>query len=317
VKFRSSSVPTLLAISFLAAGSAYAQAANPSQNVTLSEKLQIPGASLKAGEYTFSIEDRLQDRTIVRITRQDQSKHFLILTVPSAQLGKAGSNGLVLFTSSNGKDQALRGWACPGCSQALEFVYPKAEAAKLTDGTGEPVLAVDPTYDKLPPNLSPDDMKVVTLWLLSPERITGNKGKGVKAEKYAGLSRPAAVTQRASANSSEGAPSPAPVEQLAAAPSANAASTPVPASPRSSSEIAQAPAATSASTPAPPAPAQPTEVASASAMPQNPAGSRSGRLPKTASDDYFYLFGGMLLIVAAFGVRLSRGRIAVSRSENY
>ncbi len=316
MKFRSSLVPTLLAITF-AAGSAYAQTANASQNVTLNEKVQIPGASLKPGEYTFSVEDRLQDRAIVRITSQDQSKHFLVLTVPSADLGQAGSDGLVLFTKSSGKDQALRGWACPDCSPGLEFVYPKAEAAKLTDETGEAVLAVDPTYDKLPVNLSADDMKVVTLWLLSPERITaGNKGKGVKAEKYAGISRPPTDTQRASANSSEIAQSPAPSEQAATAPVVNSASTAaVSAPPSSTSEVAQAPAVAPA--PALPAQASPSrlmDVASASSTPPTPAGSRRGRLPKTASDDYLYLFGGMLLMLAALGVRLSRGRVAVTRS---
>jgi LPXTG-motif cell wall-anchored protein len=317
VKFRSSWVPALLAFTF-AAGSAYAQTANVSQNVTLDEKLQIPGASLKPGEYTFSVEDRLQDRAIVRITSQDQSKHFLVLTVPNGQMGQPGSDALVLFTNASGRNRALRGWACPACSPGLEFVYPKAEAAKLTDETGEAVLAVDPTYDKLPGNLSADDMKVVTLWLLSPERVTaGNKGKGVKAEKYAGISRPSTGTQRASANSSEIAQSPAPTEQAATAPVVNSASTAaVSAPPSSTSEVAQAPAVAPApaAAPAPALPAQPTDVASASSTPPTPAGRRRGRLPKTASDDYLYLFGGMLLMLAALGVGLSRGRVAVSRS---
>lgn len=46
-------------------------------------------------------------------------------------------------------------------------------------------MAVDPESDKLPANLSPDDMKVVTLWLLSPERVeAGHHGVGLKAAKY-------------------------------------------------------------------------------------------------------------------------------------
>src|ERR1700685_1646906 len=157
------------------------------QGITLQEKLQIPGATLKAGEYTFSVEDRLRDRAVLRITEKGDDKHYLLLAAPHDKLGAAGQNGLMLFRSEAGKKQILKGWACPGCSISLEVVYPKAEAAKITAESGEPVLAVDPGYDKLPANLSPDDMKVVTLWLLTPQRIADNRGKGVTAAKYAGV----------------------------------------------------------------------------------------------------------------------------------
>jgi hypothetical protein len=284
VTFKFSLVSAVLLSSFSAAGLAQAQSAT--QNVNLSEKLKIPGASLKPGEYTFSVEDRLEDRAIVRITSQDQSKHFLVLTVPSAKLPQQGADGLVRFTTANGKDQILRGWACPGCTPTLEFVYPKAEAAQLTDETAEAVLAVDPAYDKLPANLSPDDMKVVTLWLLSPERITANnKGKGVKAEKYASASRPAADAQSAAA---------------------------------STSEVAQVPVAAAAGAPAGPvapagAAAQPAEMASASRAARPVADEQTAqRMPKTASNNYLYVFGGMLLMIVGLGLRLGR-RLAFSR----
>lgn len=260
--------------SLASAGFASAQDANHGQKVTLHEKLKIPGASLKPGDYTFAVEDRLADRAIVRITADDQSKHYLLLTVPSSKLPQAGNDGLVRFTVSNGNDQFLRGWACQGCTPALEFVYPKAEAAKLTDETAEPVLAVDPTYDKLPANLSADDMKVVTLWLLSPQQITAsNKGKGVKAEKYASVAKPEPAQSVAVASNAPPTPAvaPAPVK------SAPAALTP-------------APQAITA--------AQPTEVASVAPARRH--------LPKTASNDYLYLLSGILLLFAALGVRLSR-----------
>ncbi|MGA8028220.1 MAG: LPXTG cell wall anchor domain-containing protein [Bryobacteraceae bacterium] len=170
------------------------------QVITVTQKLQIPGAVLKPGDYTFSVEDRLQDRAIVRITAADRNKAYLVLSVPSTNLSGGEKDGLVYFSSNKDDKHALRGWMCPGCSTGLEFVYPKPEAAKLTDKSAESVLAVDPEYDKLPADLSPDDMKVVTLWLLSPERITAdNKGKGVKAVKYAGEQTAAvSTTQTAS-----------------------------------------------------------------------------------------------------------------------
>ncbi|MBV9761880.1 MAG: hypothetical protein JO340_15065 [Acidobacteriaceae bacterium] len=158
------------------------------QIVRLAQKLQIPGATLESGEYTFSVEDRLRDRAILRIQARGSERRYYLLTTPSDKLGTATANGLIFFRSDAGEDGALKGWACPGCSMPLEVAYPKPEAVKITRKSGEPVLAVDPQYDKLPQNLSADDMKVVTLWLLSPKRITADhRGEGVAAAKYAAV----------------------------------------------------------------------------------------------------------------------------------
>ncbi|MDQ2840511.1 MAG: hypothetical protein M3Y72_05620, partial [Acidobacteriota bacterium] len=64
---------------------------------------------------------------------------------------------------------------------------------------GTPVLAIDPTYDKLPANLSRDDMKVVTLWLVSPKRIVEGKGEGADAAKLS-VARPQAPNVQLAAN---------------------------------------------------------------------------------------------------------------------
>ena len=161
------------------------RAGSPGDNsvqVSLTEPLQIPETVLAPGKYTFTLEDRLPDRAIVRVTEPSGVQHYL-LTVPSSQLPR--TKGLIYFSAATAP-QSLYGWQCPGCIRPLEFVYPKDEAVKLTASTGKPILAFDPTYDKLPDNLSPEDRKVVTLWLLSPKRVTaGGRGEGLSAAKYA------------------------------------------------------------------------------------------------------------------------------------
>ena len=172
-----------------------------SQTVTLDHKLQIPGATLKPGEYTFAVEDRLQDRAIIRVTDTKKNSHELVLAVPNEKLNQSERGKLIFFPAANSDKQILQGWMCPNCQAALEVVYPKNDAVKITGETAKAVMAVDPTYDKLPKNLAPDDMKVVTLWLLSPEEITpAQKGKGVEAAKYADV-RSKQDTQVASAPS--------------------------------------------------------------------------------------------------------------------
>jgi hypothetical protein len=155
------------------------------QNIVITEALQIPQATLQPGSYSLSIEDRLKDRAVVRVSSLNSKQHFLVLGVNSRKLAPDNSKGIILFNAADEKLQILRGWVCPSCAQGLEFVYPKLDALKITAETGQAVLAVDPAFDRLPDALSSDDMKVVTLWLLAPERITPDRrGSGLKVAKY-------------------------------------------------------------------------------------------------------------------------------------
>ena len=260
-----------------------AQQLGPVQSITLQDKLQIPGTELKPGDYKFAIEDRLSDRAIVRITNGDDTKYTLALSVPNAKLQQAGANGLILFDTSKPDKHVLRGWACPGCSAPLEFVYPKLEAAALTGLTTEPVMAVDPTYDKLPANLSQDDMKVVTLWLMTPKPITANdKEKGVVAAKYV-----------APANSTEGA------QTAQAAPAQTEPNPPVSNQPAPSISPAPAEPVANTQTASVSAPAAPVQTASTSTPATSTTDTSAAprtRLPKTATNNFELMFGGLLLL---------------------
>ena len=113
----------------------------------------------------------MADRAIVRISNtQDPAEHYFVLTVPDPKVSVDANDHLAYFKGANSVEP-VRAWQCGDCAAPLEFVYPKAEAVKLTDDNAETVMAVDPSYDKLPSNLTQDDMKVVTLWLLSPKQI--------------------------------------------------------------------------------------------------------------------------------------------------
>ena len=170
----------LISISLLIAGSLFAVDRDTEQ-VSFDKPVQIPETVLQPGQYKIHLEDHLADRAIVRITDPSGSDHY-ILTVPTRKLS-AANKGLIFFHDTTGTE-AVHGWECPTCSKPLEFVYPKDEAVKLTADTGKPVMAYDPSYDKLPANLTAADRKVVTLWLLSPQTVTPEgKGEGVAAAK--------------------------------------------------------------------------------------------------------------------------------------
>ncbi len=160
------------------------KAGSDSQAIGLERSLQIPGGSLPPGHYTLSVEDRLRGRAIVRIQNTQTREHQLLLAVPNSEMKPTAGNSIVFFDSANGNKLILRAWSCPDCNSPLEMVYPKAEAVQMTAETGQSVMAADPSFDRLPSNLSQDDMKVVTLWLLAPERISNHRGEGLKAVKY-------------------------------------------------------------------------------------------------------------------------------------
>lgn len=170
---------------FAAAMSAAETSSPSSQNIALASSLQIPGGVLSPGHYTLSVEDRLSGRAIVRIANIDNNgEHHLLLTVPNAHIAAIPENRLILFDTASKDKRILRAWSCPGCSRPLEMVYPKQDAVEITAASGQSVMAADPAYDRLPANLSADDMKVVTLWLLSPQRVAKSRGYGLKAAKW-------------------------------------------------------------------------------------------------------------------------------------
>lgn len=145
-------VPTLMSAALIVACGI--QAAETDQTVTIQSPTKIPEATLAPGKYKFEVEDRLQDRAIVRITAATGGAHYLLLSVPDPRV-RAEHAGLIRYHSTSNA-QVARAWECPGCTTPLAFVYPKAEAAQITDDTAEPVLAVDPAYDKLPGSLTED-----------------------------------------------------------------------------------------------------------------------------------------------------------------
>jgi hypothetical protein len=49
------------------------------QNIVITEAMQKPEATLQPGSYSLSIEDRLKDRAVVRVSNLNSKQHFLCL----------------------------------------------------------------------------------------------------------------------------------------------------------------------------------------------------------------------------------------------
>jgi hypothetical protein len=157
-----------------------------SSTFTVDQKTEVPGATLKPGTYRLRIVDQLDDRMIVRVDRSAGAEHAVFLGVPHDGLSEAKTPGPLTWKSGIHGTPALRGFQYAGGS-AVEFVYPKTEAVELAKLNAAKVVAVDPDSEGKPvlKDMSPDDLRLIHLWMLSLTTVTPNdKTPGIVAQKY-------------------------------------------------------------------------------------------------------------------------------------
>jgi hypothetical protein len=157
-----------------------------STDFTISSPSNIPGAALPSGNYSIRVVNRLSDRYIVQVDSSDGAVHSTFLGIPNGRLPRSSNSGIVDWNNSVKGTDYLRGWNVAGTS-SVEFVYPKAEAVNIANANQAKVPAIDPASDGMAvdPSLSPRDMKLVTLWLLSAERVgPSGSAPSIKAERY-------------------------------------------------------------------------------------------------------------------------------------
>ena len=191
----------------------FAEPPSGPQTFSVTSKTQIPGLTLKPGSYSIRVVDRLSDRVIVRVDAADGSGHSTFIGLENADLPKPSTPGLVPWTGS-GNLNYVRGWYFSSLPSVVEFVYPKADAAKIALKADTKVPAIDPesegrVSDK---NLSHDDMELVTLWLLSSTRVgPGTGSPAVQAERYHAPVNPQPQVATAETRPAVEAPASAPV----------------------------------------------------------------------------------------------------------
>jgi hypothetical protein len=156
----------------------------PASTINLSTPAQVPGMTLDPGSYSIRVVGKLNDRLILKVkdVRGKTSVDFLGVPSPSK-----GSPGITAWSQPVAGTTFLRGWVPPGSSSMIEFVYPKDEAVSIATVNQAKVPAIDPASEgrSVDPTLSTEDMKLVTLWLLSSTRVGPSESKpSIKAERY-------------------------------------------------------------------------------------------------------------------------------------
>jgi hypothetical protein len=134
------------AIALLVALPANADVWNKKTFLTFSGPVQVPGATLPAGTYTFKLADLSGNRHVVQIFDKAEKKIFTtILAIPDQRLEPSDKPVVMFAERAAGTPQAVKAWFYPGETIGNEFVYPKSQAIAIAKATHETVLATNET----------------------------------------------------------------------------------------------------------------------------------------------------------------------------
>ena len=206
---------TLCCIAALGAGIAAlnvnADAWNKKTIITITEPMQIPGATLTPGKYVFKLMDSSSNRHIVQVFNEDEKSVInTILAIPNQRLQPTGKSEFGFWEVPAGNTPALRSWFYPGDNFGHEFAYPKQEATKLSAVVKEEVPSVAEEEYNQATKVTPASTEVKTP---EPQPVTPAPEVAV-AETPKPVEAPAVVEQPAAT------PAPQPVEARRSEPAA-------------------------------------------------------------------------------------------------
>jgi hypothetical protein len=136
-----------------------ADAWNKKTELTVNQKIEVPGAVLTPGKYVVKLVDSQSNRHIVQFTNEAGDQVIsTVLAIPNERLQPTGDTEFSFYESQVGGTPALQAWFYPGDNFGQQFAYPKDRAIELARASGEQV-----------PSLSGDDLSSGQLSTASPQ----------------------------------------------------------------------------------------------------------------------------------------------------
>lgn len=101
--------------------------------VTFNEPVEIPHVVLGPGTYVVKVANSLSDRNIVQFLNERENHVFAtVLAIPDYEPNRVRDHSVFTFEErAANAPQALKTWFYPGAHWGEEFVYPKAETARI------------------------------------------------------------------------------------------------------------------------------------------------------------------------------------------
>ena len=130
------------AVLVLSSGVASAQW-NDRTELTFSEPVMVPGATLPAGSYVFRLTDSRSNRHLVEIAKKNGEVITITQAVPMKRQDARGDLVLKFNPTEQGTPPAVAGWYYPGSIYGHHFVYPDAQAKVIAERTKTVVVSTD------------------------------------------------------------------------------------------------------------------------------------------------------------------------------
>jgi hypothetical protein len=113
-------------------GTAQAQTHDRRTYFTFTETVMLPGLTLPAGTYMFSLVDGDWSRRAVRVSnREGTFTYGILLTAPANRMTPADAPELHFIETRAGNPLPVKLWWYPGESIGREFIYSDQEEMKL------------------------------------------------------------------------------------------------------------------------------------------------------------------------------------------
>lgn len=116
--------------------------------LTFSGPVEVPGISLPAGTYQFSLADPDASRRVVKISDKDGMKTYgMFLSIPNQRMTPSDKPVVMFKETAAGAPPAVQAWFYPGETYGYEFAYPHDQALKIARATHQPVLSYSDRSD--------------------------------------------------------------------------------------------------------------------------------------------------------------------------
>jgi DNA segregation ATPase FtsK/SpoIIIE-like protein len=127
---------------------------------TFSQPVELPGATLPAGTYLFQLVDSKSNRHIVRVLSEDrQQVHATVIAIPSYSIERPADEPQVRFVEGpETGPQAVKMWFYPGRTVGHEFIYPRQQATRLAERTGDSVLTTRTDDERVADTVAEQDI---------------------------------------------------------------------------------------------------------------------------------------------------------------
>jgi LPXTG-motif cell wall-anchored protein len=130
----------LYALSLVPAAAQFTQPVDKRTMFTFSAPVSMPGVTLPAGEYVFRLADADSSRKVIHVQHKDGKTYGMFFSIPIDRLEPDSEPRIGFMETASGTPAAVKSWWYPGERSGYEFIYPKDQARKLAQASGEPVL---------------------------------------------------------------------------------------------------------------------------------------------------------------------------------